>query len=268
MEMLLLPGMGLPRGGFTFFMRPDQSMQMIALADLGRINAEILMAPDRYSGKVIELAGAFQPATVSDAMFSLGLKDSALDPTVRLVSGRRILGRARTVGRTPITANAGQAELAKDYAFAIQQVIDGCKPGTVMVIATQGIASHANWGGNMAHRASHLGAVGLVTDGALRDVEEMEGYGLTVFAQEISVRAGQHRFATTVANGPVICGGVYVRPDDIILGDRDGVLVIPPEHAGDIARKSAELLGIEKEMQAFMDSGASLYDAVQKYKVR
>jgi regulator of RNase E activity RraA len=211
---------------------------------------------------------AFQPATVSDAMFSLGLKDSALDPTVRLVSGRRILGRARTVGRTPITANAGQAELAKDYAFAIQQVIDGCKPGTVMVIATQGIASHANWGGNMAHRASHLGAVGLVTDGALRDVEEMEGYGLTVFAQGTSVRAGQHRFATTVANGPVICGGVYIRPDDIILGDRDGVIVIPPDHAGDIARKSAELLGIEKEMQAFMDSGASLYDAVQKYKVR
>ncbi|WLS05793.1 NmrA/HSCARG family protein [Shinella oryzae] len=58
MEMLLLPGMGLPRGEFTFFMRPDQFMQMIALADLGRINAEILMAPDRYCGKVIELAGA------------------------------------------------------------------------------------------------------------------------------------------------------------------------------------------------------------------
>lgn len=49
---------------------------------------------------------AFQPATVSDAMFSLGLKDSALDPSVRLVSGKRILGRARTVGRTPITSNA------------------------------------------------------------------------------------------------------------------------------------------------------------------
>lgn len=211
---------------------------------------------------------AFQPATVSDAMFSLGLKDSALDPSVRLVSGKRILGRARTVGRTPITSNAGQAELAKDHAFAIQQVIDGCRPGTVMVIATQGIASHANWGGNMAHRASHLGAVGLVTDGALRDVEEMEDYGLTIFAQGTSVRAGQHRFATTVANEPVVCGGVYIRPDDIILGDRDGVIVIPSGEAADIARKAAELLGIEKEMQAYMDGGASLYDAVLKYKIR
>jgi uncharacterized protein YbjT (DUF2867 family) len=58
MEMLLLPGMGLPQGEFSFFMKPDQSMQMIAVRDLGRMNAEILLAPDRYAGKVIELAGA------------------------------------------------------------------------------------------------------------------------------------------------------------------------------------------------------------------
>lgn len=222
----------------------------------------------RPADPLMDAFDPFQPATVSDAMFSLGLKDSALDPTVRLLVGQRILGRARTVGRTPLTANAGQAELAKDYGFAIQQVIDGCRPGSVIVIATQGIASHANWGGNMAHRASHLGAVGLVTDGALRDIDEMDGFGLTIFAQGTSVRAGQHRFATTVRNEPVICAGAYVRPDDIILGDRDGVIVIPPEHAVDIARKSAELLKTEKEMQSFMDGGASLYDAVMKYKVR
>lgn len=209
-----------------------------------------------------------QAATISDAMFSLGLKDSAIDPAVHLLSGKRILGRARTVGRTPVTANAGQADLASDYGFAIQQVIDSCVPGSIIVIATQGIASHANWGGNMAHRASHLGAVGLVTDGALRDLDEMERYDLTIFAQGTSVRAGQHRFATTVANTPVICGGVYIRPDDIILGDRDGVIVIPPEHAADIARKSAELIKTEREMQAYMDGGASLFDAVMKFKVR
>ncbi|MNE69731.1 4-hydroxy-4-methyl-2-oxoglutarate aldolase [compost metagenome] len=107
-----------------------------------------------------------------------------------------------------------------------------------------------------------------MTDGALRDLDEMEGYDLTIFAQGTSVRAGQHRFATTVANTPVICGGVYIRPDDIILGDRDGVIVIPPEHAADIARKSAELIKTEREMQAYMDGGASLFDAVMKFKVR
>ncbi|WP_337267482.1 NmrA/HSCARG family protein [Oryzifoliimicrobium ureilyticus] len=58
MEMLLLPGMGLPQGMFSFFMHPDQAMQMIALGDLGRMNAQILVAPDRYQGEIIELAGA------------------------------------------------------------------------------------------------------------------------------------------------------------------------------------------------------------------
>ncbi len=58
MEMLMLPGMGLPQGKFTFFMQPDQPMQMIAVEDLGRINAQIMMAPDLYAGKIIELASA------------------------------------------------------------------------------------------------------------------------------------------------------------------------------------------------------------------
>ncbi len=58
MEMMLLPGMGLPQGEFTFFMRPEQSMQMISVDDLGRINAEILVAPDRFAGTAIELASA------------------------------------------------------------------------------------------------------------------------------------------------------------------------------------------------------------------
>ena len=57
MEMMLLPGMGLNNGVFTFFMQPDQAMQMIALDDLGRINAEILCHPERYAGKTLELSG-------------------------------------------------------------------------------------------------------------------------------------------------------------------------------------------------------------------
>jgi uncharacterized protein YbjT (DUF2867 family) len=57
MEMMLLPGMGLNNGVFTFFMRPRQPMQMIALEDLGRINAEILCDPERYAGQSLELSG-------------------------------------------------------------------------------------------------------------------------------------------------------------------------------------------------------------------
>lgn len=57
MEMMMLPGLGLNTGVYTFFMHPEQTMQMIALHDLGRVNAEILCSPDRYAGKVVELSG-------------------------------------------------------------------------------------------------------------------------------------------------------------------------------------------------------------------
>lgn len=57
MEMMMLPGMGLNTGVFTFFMKRDQSMQMIALNDLGRINARILCQPERYAGQTLELSG-------------------------------------------------------------------------------------------------------------------------------------------------------------------------------------------------------------------
>ena len=57
MEMMMLPGMGLNSGAFTFFMKRDQSMQMIALDDLGRINARILCQPERYAGQALELSG-------------------------------------------------------------------------------------------------------------------------------------------------------------------------------------------------------------------
>ncbi len=217
---------------------------------------------------LLALFRGIQPATISDAMFGLGLPDSAMGPEVRLMVGQTLVARARTVGRTPLTGNAGQAELAADYGFAIQEVIDGSGPGTVIVIATGGIDSHANWGGNMGIRARATGALGLVTDGAFRDRAEMEALGLTIFAQSAAVRAGQHRFATTTRNGPVICGGVLVRPDDILVGDADGVIVVPPAHAEDIARKSRELMGIEHQMHDFMGAGATLKEAVMKYKVR
>ena len=68
MEMMMLPGMGLNTGEFTFFMRPEQSMQMIALQDLGRINAEILCNPERFAGQSLELVS--QDVTGNDLRFA------------------------------------------------------------------------------------------------------------------------------------------------------------------------------------------------------
>ena len=170
-----------------------------------------------------------QVSTLSDAMFALGLKDTALGPSVRLLVGKRILGRARTIGRVPLPSNGGQQEIRPEFSLAIQEVIYGCGPNSIMGIATQGIATHANWGGNMA---------------------------------------GRFRLPTATRNERVICAGVLIRPGDIIVGDADGVVVIDPAQAGAIVAKAKELVKVEEEMQAFMRTGAKLEEAVRKYKVR
>lgn len=203
-----------------------------------------------------------------DAKMALGLPDTTLDPCVRLLAGQRILARAHTIGRIPKAPNAGQADIDPGLSFAIQEVIDACGPDSVLVIATQGIATHANWGGNMAVRASMVGAQGLVTDGAVRDLHEMAELGMNIFAQGTSPRAGQHCFATVIRNQPVMCAGVYIRPGDILVGDGDGVILIDPEQAQTIADKAHELLQIEGDMQQFMREGASLLAAVKKYRIR
>jgi uncharacterized protein YbjT (DUF2867 family) len=70
MEMMMLPGMGLNTGVFTFFMKRDQSMQMIALDDLGRINAQILCQPERYAGQALELSGQDVTGELLEEAFS------------------------------------------------------------------------------------------------------------------------------------------------------------------------------------------------------
>lgn len=228
-------------------------------------------SPNHAAGQRDAALACLQNLPVSllfDAKMALGLPDTTLDPCVRLLAGHRILARAHTIGRIPKSPNAGQEEIDPGLSFAIQEVIDACGPDSVLVIATQGIASHANWGGNMAVRASMVGAQGLVTDGAVRDLHEMEELGMNIFAQGTSPRAGQHRLATTLRNQPVMCAGVYIRPGDILVGDGDGVIVIDPAQAEQIAAKAHELLRIESDMQNYMRNGASLLQAVKKYRIR
>lgn len=218
-------------------------------------------------GALGELAG-ISSSEASDAMYILGLPDSVLDPSVRLLCGQYLLGRAVTIGRVPLPENASVADQHPEFSLAIQEVIDTAPRGAVLVTAVQGVGTHANWGGNQALRAKQVGMLGVVTDGAVRDIAAMPELGMTVFAQSCSPRSGQNRFATTVKNQPVVCAGVVIRPGDILLGDADGVVVIAPQNARAVAEKAKDIALSEKKMHAHINAGGTLKEAVQRYKVK
>jgi regulator of RNase E activity RraA len=207
-------------------------------------------------------------AVISDAVDALGLPNTVLDPGVRCLSGDPVVGRARTISRFKAPANATQAEVDPSLGMGTQKVIDDCREGDVIVIGAENNTDFAMWGDNMAVRASSLGVRAVITDGVIRDIAEMPALNMSVFARGTTPRQAFRRMLTATIDQPTLCGGIMVRPGDIVIGDSDGVIVIPQAKAGEVAAKARDIHGVEDTMQGFIRGGNSLVAAVEKYKAR
>jgi regulator of RNase E activity RraA len=130
----------------------------------------------------------------------------------------RIAGPAVTASLP--TASFSMAKLAMEQ----------CRAGDVLVLNAYGDVGHALLGGHIGHALKVRDIVGVVADGAVRDVTDLQQEGLPVFARGTAVIVGGHDGPGEV-NVPVACGGVVVRPGDIVVGDEDGIVVVPLEEA-------------------------------------
>lgn len=148
----------------------------------------------------------------------------ALDPRIGAVwRGARLHGPAFTV-RTP----AGQHP-------AVKQALEEAAPGDVIVIDGEGGIERALWGDKMSARAQERGLAGVVIFGACRDVDPIAELGFPVFAMT-SVPTGPLSEVEGQTGVPILCGGRTVMPGDLIVGDADGVVVIPQADVDRILR--------------------------------
>ncbi len=113
-------------------------------------------------------------------------------------------------------------------------------PGDVLVIDNGGHRV-STFGGVATLAAKLKGTVGLVVDGGVRDLEEMLERALLVFARHLTPLTGRSRLAVTAINEPISCGGVRVRPGDVMVGDGSGVVCIPAERALEVAELAPAL---------------------------
>jgi regulator of RNase E activity RraA len=208
--------------------------------------------------KDVERLSNLPIAVISDAMDKLGLGSSALDPAICRRTGAKIAGRARTIDRAVKPANITQQEVDADLLSAPQKLIDEAIRGDVSVAVI---------GDNMSTRALCRGVAGVVIDGAMRDVDAIREMGLGVYARSLGCRSALGRLVTMGLNTPIICGGVWVRPGDVVIGDADGVIVIPQARAAEVADLAEKLEVAENQSKTFIEAGNSLVDAVKKYKV-
>jgi regulator of RNase E activity RraA len=127
-------------------------------------------------------------------------------------------------------------------------------------------------GENMQHAALRMGAAGIVLDGKIRDRGTIQKVELPVFNRGGAIRFMPKEFKLTAYNVPVSCGETTVRPGDYIIGDIDGVIVLPADKVESVLYQAENIARIEKEMELAIDSGKSMAECVaiisQKKKPR
>ena len=183
-------------------------------------------------------------ATVHEAMGRIGAMDSAIKPLAR---GMKICGPAFTV----------QAQPADN--LMVLKAIKEASPGDVIVVNFGRIINSGPYGEMTALECKTKGLGGFVTTGSVRDSAEIIGMEFPVFSAGISI-VGTVKESIGSINHPITAGDVIVRPGDIILGDDDGVVVIPLERAEEALKKSDERVAKENSVMEKLRNGASIFD--------
>lgn len=161
-------------------------------------------------------------AVASDCMNRTQVMHASIKP---LSAGMTLVGQARTV-----TTMVGDCS-------SICDLITMALPGEVLVVDAAGVEDVAVWGGMMTEEAHFRELGGAVVWGAVRDVQDIRTLGFNMFCHAVVPRGPHQGFGGTI-DGAISAGGVSVRPGDIVLGDEDGVTVVPLERADEILKRA------------------------------
>lgn len=180
-------------------------------------------------------------AMLSDAMANLHTMDSGIRT---MVPGENLCGPAVTI-----------ATRAGDF-LAVLKALQVAQRGDVLVIDNQSRPDTAMWGEVVTMEAQFKGVQGLVVDGLIRDIADIRRRGFPVFARGTTPRvAGRNNLGEV--NVVVQCGGVAVTPGDIVIGDEDGVVVVPKRKAREVLTGAKAILDFEDGFKRKIEAGHS-----------
>jgi regulator of RNase E activity RraA len=175
-------------------------------------------------------------STLTGELFKRGLRNTWLQDVSPVRADQpRMVGVAFTMRFIPSREDK-DGPGAPTRSRVQQQAMEECPPGHVLVIDARGDARAASAGDVYVGRLKARGCAGIVTDGGLRDTEGITRTGLPAYHRRASSPPSPIVHRAADLNLPVACGGVAVYPGDIVVGDRDGVVVIPPDIVDEVAR--------------------------------
>ena len=166
------------------------------------------------------------------------------------------------IGRTKIVGRALTVKVPAGEGAIVSRAIELAGEGDVIVIAGQGVCQCSYWGDHRSLCARLQGAAGVVIDGAFRDLEGCEEAGFPIFARALTCGTAQKTGEGQI-NVPVSCAGVAVNPGDFIVGDVNGVCVIPRDQAETVLERAAKKVAAQKRAAEEMERTGKAVTRIQ-----
>jgi 2-keto-4-pentenoate hydratase/2-oxohepta-3-ene-1,7-dioic acid hydratase in catechol pathway/regulator of RNase E activity RraA len=224
--------------------------------DQARAQAGVDAPAPVLTAELRTLLNSVATATLSSQLRQRGLSNMTIDAVHAVRPDLRLVGTARTLRYVPLredlfAAHAGGLNAQK-------RAVDPIGAGEVLVMDARGEAGAGTIGDILALRTQVRGAAGLVTDGAIRDYDAVAALGIPTYC------AGRHpavlgrKHVPWEVDATIACGGTTVQPGDIIVGDSDGVVVLPPQLAAEVAAAAAEQELAERFITEQVAAGASI----------
>lgn len=195
---------------------------------------------------------------ISDAMEKHGLRGHPLGIRPMWEGAPKMVGRA-------VTVKFIAAGVTKSKRHGSIQAIDMAREGDVIVVDNAGRMDTNSWGGVLTAAAKVKKLAGVVADGAVRDIDEIMEFDFPVYARGNIVLTARGRTIEESTNAMVSIGSVQVRPGDIVVADRSGVVFIPAEHLDAVLAGAEEIQALETSMINDLLGGMNVLEMDAKY---
>ncbi|HKQ10600.1 MAG TPA: ribonuclease activity regulator RraA [Rhizomicrobium sp.] len=208
---------------------------------------------------IVEKLRKVSTATISTALFKRGLRNQMIQgvqPLRPLV--RNMVGPAYTLRYIPAREDLNPISVFSDPAHPQRKAVEQCPPGAVLVIDSRSNPRAASAGGILVRRLMVRGAAGVVTDGGFRDSADIAAMDIPAFHNRPSAPTNLTLHQAIDINVPVGCGEAPVFPGDIMVGDADGVIVVPASMAAEVAKEAVEMTIYEDFVADMVKRGHSI----------
>ena len=197
-------------------------------------------------------------ATITTVLLKKGLRNVWMRGTRPIRAGQpRLIGQAFTLRFVPAREDLATPD-SWSSPISTRAAIEAMPEGCITVVDAMGVTDAGIFGDILCARMAKKGVAGLVTDGVVRDLAGVLGTGLPVWCQGAAAPASVTGLTFVNWQEPIGCGGVAVFPDDVIMVDDDGAVVIPQKLVADVAAVAADQERMEEWIMTQVNDGAPL----------